>query len=321
MRTTVLGCNLYDCKAGSVLIFLPSLYSLYPLFPSILLNPKSGKSYLTKHISTRLSSSSLSLRVAVLSLDDLYHRHSALRSLAASSPDNKLFAGRGQPGTHDLELGMECLSALKRINESGKSVKLPVFEKSLHDGQGDRSTETVDIEPPLDVVLFEGWMLGFSSLPSTSLTKLYSAASADPEKWAQENLDYTPPRFLEHKLEDLLDVNERLKAYEEGMWRNVDAFVQLEPVEMGYVWEWRLQVRQLAFNAFALKGSSFATVANPCISIACADAVTTSLSFGNLQQEHNMKAQNGGLGMTDAQVRDFIARYVPTTHHYRQTFH
>lgn len=43
----------------------------------------------------------------------------------------------------------------------------------------------------------------------------------------------------------------------------------------------------------------------------CADSLDGTTSTPAPQQEHAMKAKNGGKGMTDEQVEAFIARYMP----------
>lgn len=95
---------------------------------------------------------------------------------------------------------------------------------------------------PIDVVVFEGWMVGFGSRDGQDLTREYEEARMDPEKYARSNLDYQRPVFVEHRLQDLLFINERLRNYEDRLWSLMDCFVQLKPEDMSYVWEWRLQV-------------------------------------------------------------------------------
>jgi pantothenate kinase-related protein Tda10 len=163
----------------------------------------------------------------------------------------------------------------------------------------------VKVENPggIDVVVLEGWMLGFRpvsswSTSSSSLEQLYSAAAAAPESdetKRQLQIDYAPPFLLQHDLEHLQKVEEELKRYEE-LWKEVDVVAQIRPERMGYVWEWRLEVRFLPFLPFTL----LTVLTLYSLSIACAP-----------QQEHNMKAKNGGIGMTDEQVKTFISRFVP----------
>jgi D-glycerate 3-kinase len=108
----------------------------------------SGKSTLCKFLEVLLVEHN---QIGVtLSLDDLYlTREQRLRMAADLHP---LFATRGVPGTHDTVLGMAVLDRLL----AGKSADLPAFDKA----RDDRATETRHVEPPVHVVLLEGWCLG-----------------------------------------------------------------------------------------------------------------------------------------------------------------
>ena len=182
--------------------------------------------------------SSHGIKVAVLSLDDLYLPHAGLVSLASLHPDNLLLRGRGQPGTHDIALGLRCLEALKGINEEGREVELPVFDKSRFGGEGDRSSETTRVRGQIDIVMLEGWMMGFYPLNSADLSNKYAlkALSTPPTDGTE------PPFFLAHKLDHLQGINKSLKEYA-PMWSYFDCFVQMRPVDMSYTWQWRLEVR------------------------------------------------------------------------------
>ena len=52
------------------------------------------------------------LRCASISIDDFYLSHADQQQLSADQPDNRLVQGRGNAGTHDLQLGSETLAAL-----------------------------------------------------------------------------------------------------------------------------------------------------------------------------------------------------------------
>lgn len=39
-------------------------------------------------------------------------------------------------------------------------IKIPTYDKSAFDGKGDQG-EPREVEAPIDLVIFEGWMLGF----------------------------------------------------------------------------------------------------------------------------------------------------------------
>lgn len=158
-----------------------------------------------------------------------------------------MLAGRGPAGTHDLELGEKVLRGLKGINSDsmkGEEVELPMFDKSLHGGKGDRSNEIVRVKGPVGIVILEGWMTGFTPSSPSTLTNTYSAALSSPSAYAKNvGLDYEPPFFLEHSLEDLEFIEHALEGYQEKIWGELDCFVLLRPRDLGYTWEWRLQVR------------------------------------------------------------------------------
>ena len=118
-----------------------------------------------------------------------------------------------------------------------------MYDKSRFGGQGDRTAETVAVTGPLDLVIFEGWMAGFFHLSPSRLSERWRDAKDDPVHWASEHLDYPAPAFfLSHKEKDLLEVNDLLKPYVHTIWKQLDCFVQLAPVDMSFVWKWRLQV-------------------------------------------------------------------------------
>lgn len=94
------------------------------------------------------------LRVASLSLDDLYMTRSQRGALAARVHPE--LATRGLPGTHDLELAARVFDGL--LDPSGPAVALPAFDKARDDRVPEAAFET--LEGPRDIVLFEGWCVG-----------------------------------------------------------------------------------------------------------------------------------------------------------------
>ena len=73
------------------------------------------------------------------------------------------------------------------------------YDKSSHEGQGDRAPDTKwqQVKGKVDVVLFEGWMLGFKPLTDQAAEKviflesvrashysvLYTILSTEPHIW------------------------------------------------------------------------------------------------------------------------------------------
>lgn len=167
-----------------------------------------GKTTLTQYLVQKLQQNGY--RAASLSIDDFYLTREEQVKLAKQFSDNPYLQQRGYPGTHDLNLGTRTLESLKE----GKSIPLPRYDKSAHQGRGDRCAESTwpTSAPGLDVVFLEGWMLGFQKADGL----------ADPH---------------------LRVINEFLPAYK--AWTDqLKAFIWLEPEEARYVLEWRVEAEE-----------------------------------------------------------------------------
>jgi D-glycerate 3-kinase len=97
-----------------------------------------GKSTLTSYLVQLFEDCELS--AVTLSIDDFYHIRDRQIQIANENPENIYLQQRGYPGTHDIELGIEILSSLKNPN-SIESISLPRYDKSKHQGQGDRANK------------------------------------------------------------------------------------------------------------------------------------------------------------------------------------
>ncbi|HEY1107261.1 MAG TPA: hypothetical protein VGE76_01475 [Opitutaceae bacterium] len=149
------------------------------------------------------------LRAVSVSIDDFYLRRAEQQALATAHPGDRLLEHRGYPGTHDLELGVRTLDALVE----GGTVELPRYDKSAHGGRGDRSAMTERVTGPFDLVLLEGWMLGFRPVPN-----------ARPE---------------------LATVNSLLGGY--FTWHEkLDVLLALKAADPRFVLRWRVEAEQAA---------------------------------------------------------------------------
>ena len=197
-----------------------------PLFVAVQGPQGSGKSYLSAKIQDYLCVPPHSLHVVVLSIDDLYLPHGDLVSLAAAQSQNILWQGRGQPGTHDIDLGVKTLSALKA---GGHKVELPQFDKSLFAGEGDRLPVgddriiVVEQPPPLDIVIVEGWCVGFHPISEDELLSRWNGV------WRIERKKLGLGEEEMGKLEDVKAINHELKDYLR-LWAFFDVFVQVDGV-------------------------------------------------------------------------------------------
>ena len=203
---------------------LGNLTEQRPLFVAVQGPQGSGKSYLSTELQNYLQAPPHSLHVVVISIDDLYLPHQALVSLADAHPQNILWQGRGQPGTHDIDLGMKTLSALKAGDHN---VKLPRFDKSLFAGEGDRLPMDDGIgaavkQPPLlDIVIVEGWCVGFHPISEDALLSRWDGV------WKSERKKLGLGEEEVGKLEDVKAINHELKDYLR-LWTFFEVFIQVK---------------------------------------------------------------------------------------------
>ncbi|KAI0343682.1 P-loop containing nucleoside triphosphate hydrolase protein [Trametopsis cervina] len=211
-----------------------------PLFVAVQGPQGSGKTFLTSRLRDVLSSPPHSLSVTVLSIDDLYLPHAGLVAVAQANPQNRLLQGRGQPGTHDVPLGTHILEHLKHVNtlqpdDPKAVVSIPSFDKSLFNGEGDRIETGHIVRPPVDVVVLEGWCVGFYPSTPGEITRRWEL----PVPGLGE--DFFGMRGF--RKEDVLEVNEKLKELSQW-WSFFGTFIQIKPDETHpyeYIYKWRLQ--------------------------------------------------------------------------------
>jgi D-glycerate 3-kinase len=149
-------------------------------------------------------------RAVAVSIDDFYLTHEEQRALAEHHTGNPYLLYRGYPGTHDVALGARVIEALGACRE-GADVTVPVYDKSANAGRGDRAPESRwrHVTGPVDLVIVEGWMLGFAPVDEATL---------EP---------------------DLVAPNRYLAAY--GAWSSrLDALVHLSTDSLDTIVAWRV---------------------------------------------------------------------------------
>ncbi|PKA51297.1 D-glycerate 3-kinase, chloroplastic [Apostasia shenzhenica] len=153
---------------------------------------------------------------ATLSIDDFYLTAEEQAKLRSQNPGNTLLEFRGNAGSHDLKFSIDTLTSLKALTKPGMKMKLPRYDKSAYAGRGDRADSSTwpEIEGPLKVVLFEGWMLGFKPLPNDVVKDV------DPQ---------------------LEVVNRNLEAYYDAWDKFVDSWIVIKIKDPSCVYQWRLQ--------------------------------------------------------------------------------
>ena len=149
------------------------------------------------------------MKCIVASLDDYYYSYQDQQRIAKQHEGNDLLEFRGSPGTHDTELlrsTLECLSG-------GTCCLVPRYNKSAFGGRGDLFEQEKWLDAGVvDVVLLEGWCLGFEAVSEEELER------------------YGDPR--------LRDVNNHLKEYD-FLKEMLTAMVVIEVGDVSWVYDWR----------------------------------------------------------------------------------
>ena len=186
----------------------------------------SGKSTLVA-LMARVMQELHGISTVVLSLDDFYLTKAARTALAESI--HPLFATRGVPGTHDLALLNETITALR---QPGVAVPVTAFDKARDD-----RTEMVhwrQVSAPVQLILLEGWCIGLSPQKECELEAPVNQMEAEQDPslvWRRE-------------------VNRQLANGYADLFGEVDALLLLQAPSFDAVFEWRWQQEQRLSEQF-----------------------------------------------------------------------
>ncbi|KAJ2160080.1 hypothetical protein GGF46_002538 [Coemansia sp. RSA 552] len=187
----------------------------------------SGKTTMVRGLASYLRARSI--KTVGFSLDDIYLTNSQQLALAETHRDNPLLKYRGQPGTHDVELGRSTLLSLL----AGSPTDIPAFDKGLNAGYGDRvpKSQWTRVDAPVDVVLFEGWCLGFRALDAAQFARFIADVRSSSDARYKYSRGYSDA--------SLGQVNANLNRYERALYPLVDAWVQMRVADLDVVYRWR----------------------------------------------------------------------------------
>jgi len=174
----------------------------------------SGKSTLAAQVAALARSRGL--RVAVLSVDDVYLGRAERQRLARRV--HPLLATRGPPGTHDVALGCATLDALR----ARTPVALPRFDKLADTRLPPSRWRRIDA---VDLTLFEGWFLCTPPQAEAELRDPINAIERD------EDADSTWRRYC----------NDALAREYPALWSRIDRLLFLQPPGFETVPQWRWQ--------------------------------------------------------------------------------
>ena len=171
--------------------------------------PGTGKTTLGKWLEA--ISLKLNFKIAVISIDDFYLPSYEMKLAINDNPWN---VSRGFPGSHSVKLMHEKLLNWKINGE----LNVPVFDKSLRNGLGDRSHWRSD-KP--DLLILEGWFLGIEPF------------SLDSNDQSNNSLKLSP-----HETSYRFKIQNNLKEYYD-VWSLIDKIWHLKPLNFEYMNLWK----------------------------------------------------------------------------------
>jgi len=224
--------------------------------------PGTGKTTLGKWLEA--ISLKLNFKISVISIDDFYLPSDEMKSAIKNNPWN---VSRGFPGSHSVKLMHEKLLNWKINGE----LNVPVFDKSLRNGLGDRSHWKSD-NP--DLLILEGWFLGIEPL-----SIMNNDQSIDSSMLSSQESIY---RYkIQKNLNKYLDI-----------WSLIDKIWHLKPLEFEFmnIWKSNQEQEMLLQKGNALQNkdlSNFLRMLNVSIPHKCFDDIN-SYALLLIDQKRNL---------------------------------
>ena len=224
--------------------------------------PGTGKTTLGKWLEA--ISLKLKFKIVVISIDDFYLPSDEMQLAINNNPWN---VSRGFPGSHSVKLMREKLINWKINGE----LKVPVFDKSLRNGLGDRSHWRSDTP---DLLILEGWFLGIEPLSIDNDQQFIKTANLSSDECSYR-------LKIQKNLNDYLEV-----------WNLIDNIWHLKPLKFEHMNKWKTnqEKEMLLKKGNALqdeKLSNFLRMLNVSIPHECFDAIN-SYALLKIDEERNL---------------------------------
>ena len=153
----------------------------------------------------------MNMKVSVVSMDDFYLPFSDMNLAIKNNPWN---VSRGFPGSHSTYLIEDRI--LEWMNSG--IFNYPVFDKSLRNGLGDRSSWEVEFP---EVLIFEGWFLGVNQISSQEISN-----------------EKVKTYLYDEEVEYRSKIQNNLKEYFK-IWKLIEKSWQIKPKEFSYMNDWK----------------------------------------------------------------------------------
>ncbi|KAI5813906.1 P-loop containing nucleoside triphosphate hydrolase protein [Pyronema omphalodes] len=143
----------------------------------------------------------------------------------------------------EQEIRMQKELEAKITREKKCYMKLPRYDKSLNQGNGDRVVPpSAPVEVP-EVLIVEGWCVGFKSLGEDEVRLRFANGEVGGALLKKLMSQEDPPREEKARLqvlESLLEVDRSLAGYD-VLTNEYDFLIHIDAEDINYVYTWRLE--------------------------------------------------------------------------------
>tara|TARA_Y100001933_G_scaffold38231_1_gene34121 strand:+ start:251 stop:1198 length:948 start_codon:yes stop_codon:yes gene_type:complete len=153
----------------------------------------------------------MDVKATVVSMDDFYLPSSEMK---IAIKDNPWKVSRGFPGSHSICLMEEKILEWKNTGR----FNYPVFDKSLRNGLGDRSSWKIDFP---EILILEGWFLGVNHISSQRISN-----------------EKVKPHLNKREIEYRSKIQKNLCEYIK-IWQLIEKIWQIRPKDFSYMDHWK----------------------------------------------------------------------------------
>ena len=189
----------------------------------------SGKSTLADYLCTIIADR-LGVTTVSLSLDDFYLTKAERIDLGSTV--HPLLETRGVPGTHDVQLAMDCIHNLA----TGQKTVITRFDKNIDDRASLDSLDT--IEGKVGLIVLEGWCFGAIAEPLEQLIQPINRL---------EEQDDTDGIWRNY-------VNNAIQNDYQALFNLADELIMLQAPSFDTVFHWRLEQEQKMIKRLEKEG-------------------------------------------------------------------
>lgn len=174
------------------------------------------------------------LNAVVLSMDDFYLSHEERKQLA--DKEHPLLKTRGVPGTHDIQLALDTINKLGKLNDK-QSISVPRFDKSTDDRFPEEQWQQVS--GPVDIIILEGWCVALRPQSPTEIKQAVNDLEVNNDpcgKWRNY-------------------INACLAGNYQELFSLIDKLIIFKPPSFDCVYQWRLKQEQKLLVSLANAGA------------------------------------------------------------------